>query len=81
MENRKHDVISWAAIIAAICLLWIDFFGVPKSAWWGTAFSIVCGEALEETTEESKTAEEIKTEEPAVTYRWWISDWWNGKTK
>lgn len=75
MENRKHDVVSWAAIIAAVCLLWIDVFGVPKSAWWGTAFSIMCGEAMEE------TAEETDTEEPAVTYRWWISDWWNGKTK
>lgn len=74
MENRKHDVVSWAAIIAAICLLCIDF-GAPKSAWWGTAFSIMCGEAMEETTEETDT------EEPAVTYRCWLSDWWHGKTK
>ena len=75
MKNRKHDVVSLAAIIAAVCLLWVDVFDVPKSAWWGTAFSIMCGEAVEEKIEETDT------EEPAITYRWWISDWWHGKTK
>lgn len=71
MKKNNQNRITLAAVLTAVCLLLAGILSPaqPRGAWWCTAFSIVCGEAVNETDTEPATAE-------TVTFRWRLADWW-----
>ncbi len=65
MTKKKICVLSQIIIGTAIILYGVFMPPEPKSAWWGTAFSIVCKEAVDDNPEKDGAGVEL---------RWLIKD-------
>ncbi len=62
MRFRAATAILTGVFLLSSGILWKE---QPKGAWWCTAFSIVCGEAMDG---KEQSGQEVE-------FRWRIADW------